>query len=203
MHAPIPHPCCRGSAMPIIGIDEVGRGSLIGDVVTAAVVFPGDLPEGLKDSKRMSAKKRAAFDLLIREHAEVSIGRATVEEIDRMDILQATLLAMRRAWEGIPESLRKTCHLIVDGDKAPPINAPIQLLPKGDDLCPTISAASIVAKVFRDEYVIQLHEDDPRYAWERNKGYGTKDHVRAIYEFGPSRHHRRSFAPIKTMFRGK
>lgn len=171
-------------------------------VTTAAVVFTSPPPEGLRDSKKLSEKKRLAFDLAIRECAEVSIGEASVLEIDRMGILAATLLAMRRAWDGIPASLRRGGLVIVDGDKAPSIPGPMELLPKGDDLCPTISAASIIAKVRRDQLVTELHEAEPLYGWAKNKGYGTKDHIEAISQHGPSSHHRRSFAPIRTMFGG-
>lgn len=186
--------------MPVIGIDEVGRGALIGEVVTCAVTFFGPLPEGLKDSKRMSAPKRERYAEQIGQVAHISLGRASVQEIDTIGILRATLLAMRRAWLGIPSDVRDACEVIVDGDQAPDIPAPMQLLPKGDDLCPTISAASIVAKVTRDADIVRLHDEDPRYAWAKNKGYGTKDHLTAIAEHGPSIHHRRSFAPIRTMF---
>lgn len=195
------HPCCRRTLVPVIGIDEVGRGSLIGDVVTAAVVFTQPIPDGLRDSKKLSEKKRIAFDELIRENAEVAIGKAAVWEIDQIGILRATLLAMRRAWKGIPSSLRCNALVLVDGDQAPDIPAPMQLLPKGDDLCPTISAASIVAKVHRDREVTELHGEEPFYGWAKNKGYGTKDHIAAITQHGPSSHHRRSFAPIRGMIR--
>ncbi len=197
------HPCCKRSLRPVIGIDEVGRGSLITSVTTAAVVFVSEAPEGLRDSKKLSEKKRIAFDLAIRECAEVSIGEATVQEIDRIGILAATLLAMRRAWEGIPSTLRRESLVIVDGDKAPSIPGPLELLPKGDDLCPTVSAASIIAKVCRDNAVNKLHELEPHYGWEKNKGYGTRDHIAAIEAHGPSAHHRRSFAPIRTMIKAR
>lgn len=197
------HPCCRRSQRPVIGIDEVGRGSLITSVTTAAVIFVTEAPEGLRDSKKLSEKKRIAFDLAIRECAEVSIGEATVQEIDRIGILAATLLAMRRAWEGIPSTLRRESLVIVDGDKAPPIPGALELLPKGDDLCPTISAASIIAKVWRDNAVKALHDLEPQYNWGKNKGYGTRDHIAAIEAHGPSVHHRRSFAPIRTMLKAR
>lgn len=191
------HPCCRTSDRPVIGIDEVGRGALIGDVVTSAVFFPAALPEGLNDSKKISAKKRVLLDVQIRECAVWSIGRASIEEIDSIGILEATLLAMRRAWNGIPEEIRRDALVIIDGDKDPGIRADLEIMPRADQLCPTVSAASIVAKVHRDNAVIGLHHADDRYAWDKNKGYGTKDHFRAIEEHGPSPYHRTSFQPVR------
>lgn len=195
------HPCCRSSSTLVIGIDEVGRGSLIGDVVTAAVVFTGTIPDGLKDSKKLSEKKRVHFNELIRSRGIVSIGRATVDEIDEIGILAATLVAMKRAWEGIEADIRRQALVIVDGEQAPAINAPMELMPRADDLCPTVSAASIIAKVSRDDDIKLLHVSDGRYGWDRNKGYGTKEHVGAITKFGPSEYHRRSFAPVRGMFK--
>ncbi len=174
----------------------------MGDVVTAAVVFPDNLPEGLRDSKKISAKKRLVLDGLIRMQGEVSIGRASPQEIDEMGILRATLFAMTRAWEGLSPYVRRNALVIVDGDQAPAINARMELMPRADDLCPTVSAASIVAKVWRDEQVEQLAIIEPQYGWDKNKGYGTKLHVAAIEKYGPSKHHRRSFAPIRQMVRG-
>lgn len=185
----------------MIGIDEVGRGSLIGDVVTAAVHFPEQLPEGLRDSKAVSAKKRIVLDIEIRRVAIWSIGRASIEEIDSIGILEATLLAMQRAWLGIPVEIRNGALVIVDGDKAPNISGDMELLPKGDQLCPTVSAASIIAKVHRDNAVQGLHLADNRYGWDRNKGYGTKDHFSAIEEHGPSPYHRKSFNPVRAMLK--
>jgi len=195
------HPCCINSGRPVIGIDEVGRGSLIADVVTAAVIFPGDMPAGLKDSKTISSKKRDILEPQIKEKGIWAIGRATVEEIDEHGILQATLLAMFRAWRGISEEYRNGALVIIDGDKAPKIPGDIILLPKGDQLCPTISAASILAKVCRDKEIEALHLIEGRYNWGKNKGYGTKDHFAAISEHGPSKYHRKSFNPVRTILR--
>lgn len=197
------HPCCRNTGRPVIGIDEVGRGSLIGDVVTSAVCFLGPLPTGLADSKKISAKKRIVLDEAIRSCAHWSIGRASIEEIDSIGILAATLLAMKRAWMGLDADLRRDALVIIDGDKEPDIRADMEIMPRADQLCPTVSAASIVAKVHRDNAVIGLHNADGRYAWDRNKGYGTRDHFLAIEEHGPSPYHRRSFQPVRGMLRRK
>lgn len=199
----ISHPCCRANDRPVIGIDEVGRGALIGDVVTGAVYFPDDLPEGLKDSKKVSAKKREILDKQIREIGVWAIGRASIEEIDEIGILAATLLAMQRAWLQIPSLIREQALVIVDGDKAPKITGDMVLLNKADTLCPTVSAASIIAKVHRDNAVSGLHMADDRYGWDRNKGYGTKDHFAAIHEHGPSVYHRRSFNPVRAMLKNR
>lgn len=197
------HPCCRRSEIPVIGIDEVGRGSLIGDVVTAAVCFTRGMPEGLRDSKTISEAKRIRLDTEIREVAFWSIGRAGIEEIDEIGILAATLVAMRRAWLGMPDNIRRRALVIVDGDKAPVIDAPMEIMPRADQLCPTVSAASIIAKVHRDNAVSGLHLADSRFGWDRNKGYGTKDHFAAIGEHGPSPYHRKSFNPVRAMLRAR
>lgn len=185
----------------MIGIDEVGRGSLIGDVVTAAVHFHAGMPQGLRDSKAISAKKRVILDTEIRATATWAIGRASIEEIDKIGILEATLLAMQRAWLGIPSDIRAQALVIVDGDKPPKIDGDMELLNKGDQLCPTVSAASIIAKVHRDNAVQGLHLADQRFGWDRNKGYGTKEHFMAIEEYGPSPYHRRSFNPVRAMLK--
>ena len=203
MENKLEHPCCRNTSRPVIGIDEVGRGSLIGDVVTGAVCFTGEIPQGLKDSKTISEKKRIILDEQIRGVGLWSIGRASIEEIDSMGILAATLLAMRRAWLGIDESIRRDALVIIDGDKAPDIQAQMEIMPRADKLCPTVSAASIIAKVHRDNAVTGLHMADDRYAWNKNKGYGTKDHFRAIEEHGPSPYHRRSFQPVRGILKRK
>ena len=195
------HPCCRTSGRLVIGIDEVGRGSLIGDVVTSAVCFTDTMPEGLRDSKKVTAKRRIVHDEQIRSVASWSIGRASIEEIDSIGILAATLLAMRRAWLGIDEAIRREALVIIDGDKEPQIPADMEIMPRADQLCPTVSAASIVAKVHRDNAVTGLHHADTRYAWDKNKGYGTKDHFRAIEEHGPSPYHRKSFQPVRGMLK--
>lgn len=198
--------CCGGLPRSVIGIDEVGRGSLIGEVTAAAVYFTTDLPEGIRDSKKLSAKKRDALDLLIRQNAIVCVGSASVHEIDERNIFAATLLAMKRAYEGIASSLPKTIleetTVIVDGDRAPFLGHPprmVTALVNADNLCKTVGAASIIAKVHRDRLISRLHDMDQRYGWDRNKGYGTREHRQMIQLHGPSEHHRRSFEPVKTM----
>jgi ribonuclease HII len=161
------------------------------------------MPTGLRDSKTISEKKRAKLDPEIKAMGLWAIGRASIAEIDEKGILAATLLAMRRAWEGIDRQMRKDAIIIVDGDKAPPIDGKMIIMPKADLLCPTVSAASILAKVCRDAEVTALHGVDERYGWNRNKGYGTKDHFAAIEEFGPSIYHRKSFNPVRAMLKRK
>lgn len=199
----INHPCCQTSKSLVIGIDEVGRGSLISDVVTSAVCFTRGMPEGLKDSKTISANKRLLLEPKIKKVAHYGIGRASIQEIDELGILNATLLAMKRAWLEIDEDIRNNSLVIIDGDKAPPITAEMIIMPKADQLCPTVSAASILAKVCRDREIEKLGAMDNRYGWAKNKGYGTKDHQRALEIHGPSEHHRKSFNPVRSMLRAK
>ena len=183
------------------GIDEVGRGCLAGPVVAAAVILPEDfdLP-GLTDSKQLTAHRREDYDLLIREKAiAVSVGSATVEEIDRLNILGATFLAMERAIEGLeprPE------YLLIDGNRfRSHLEIPYETIVGGDGRVASIAAASIVAKVYRDHLMAHLAEEYPEYHWERNAGYGTAAHLAAIQSCGLTPHHRRSFAPCRpTLF---
>lgn len=183
------------------GIDEVGRGCLAGPVVAAAVILPEDfdLP-GLTDSKQLTAHRREDYDLLIREKAiAVSVGSATVEEIDRLNILGATFLAMERAIEGLeprPE------YLLIDGNRfRSHLKIPYETIVGGDGRVASIAAASIVAKVYRDHLMAHLAEEYPEYHWERNAGYGTAAHLAAIQSCGLTPHHRRSFAPCRpTLF---
>ncbi len=183
------------------GIDEVGRGCLAGPVVAAAVILPEDfdLP-GLTDSKQLTAHRREDYDLLIREKAiAVSVGSATVEEIDRLNILGATFLAMERAIEGLephPE------YLLIDGNRfRSHLKIPYETIVGGDGRVASIAAASIVAKVYRDHLMAHLAEEYPQYHWERNAGYGTAAHLAAIQSCGLTPHHRRSFAPCRpTLF---
>lgn len=194
------HPCCKNSDKPVVGIDEVGRGSLIGDVVAAAVIFHSEKPEGLKDSKKLSAKKREMLDIEIRKSAHVSIGSANIDEINEYGITKATMAAMARAWIMLPWGLlEEDVITIIDGNQKPNINGQIILLDKADELCPTVSAASIIAKVYRDNAIIKLHEEYPEYEWNKNKGYGTKKHMARLYEFGYTKYHRTSFEPIKSL----
>jgi len=175
----------------IAGVDEVGRGPLAGPVVVAAVILPRPLV-GVADSKALPAAERRRLSLLIRQHAVVAVAAASVAEIERLNILGATMLAMRRAVLRL--ALRPT-EVLVDGNRAPPIDLPVRCVIGGDATVPEISAASIVAKVLRDRLMAQLALRYPGYGWERNAGYGTAAHLAALDRLGLSRHHRRGFAP--------
>ena len=180
----------------IVGIDEAGRGPLAGPVVAAAVIMPFDL-KGVADSKKLSAKKREFLFKQIIEIGKVAVGFASVEEIDKFNILAATMLAMQRAYEnlGLQADL-----VLVDGNKAPKLNCDeVRAIINGDDLEPVISAASIIAKVTRDKIMTELDLEYPQYGWKRNAGYGTKIHLEAIGKYGITKHHRLSFAPCKNL----
>jgi len=187
------HKRCGGL---VCGVDEVGRGPLAGPVVAAAVILdPARIPKGLDDSKKLSANRREAlFELIKAEAIAVSIAEATVEEIDDINILQASLLAMRRAVLGLNVP---PAAALVDGNKDPGLNLPTETLIKGDARSLSIAAASIVAKVFRDRLMKNLAEDYPDYGWDKNAGYGVPLHMAALSLVGASPHHRRSFAPIR------
>ena len=177
----------------VAGIDEVGRGPLAGPVVTAAVILPEAI-KGLADSKALSEKRREALFPVIMEQALVGIGAASVREIDHLNILQATMLAMRRAVERLP----KTPTLaMVDGNQNPGLGIRTELVIKGDSKIPEILAASIVAKVIRDRLMRKLAQRHPFYGWESNVGYGAKQHRDAMNAQGVTAHHRRSFAPLR------
>lgn len=191
---------------PVAGIDEVGRGPWAGPVLAAALMFltqdiDPTLRHCLDDSKKLTPKKRdAAFDLL-QENARnqtlvYACGQSTVEEIDRLNIHGATLLAMTRAVEGLPV---RPGFLLVDGLFVPPCGIPGQAVVKGDSASLSIAGASIIAKVLRDRLMAELAKDHPAYGWERNAGYGTKAHQEGLRLAGVTPHHRRSFAPIKTL----
>ena len=182
----------------IAGVDEVGRGPMAGPVTAAAVLLdPARIPEGLADSKVLSADRRAALDLIIRTEAEVSIGHASVAEIDEMNILRASHLAMVRAVEGLP---RPPCHLLVDGNMIPEALAGrASAIVKGDGRCVSIAAASIVAKICRDALMVELAQQYPGYGWEANAGYVTRLHKEALINLGVTPHHRRSFAPVRNI----
>ena len=184
--------------MLIAGVDEVGRGPLAGPVVTAAVVLPEtfDLP-GLTDSKKMTAKKRETLAIAIKEQAIAwSLAEASVEEIDQLNILQATMLAMQRAVAGLSVSVDK---VLVDGNRTPDFGIEAQAIIGGDGLEPCISAASIIAKVSRDRLMAGYAQSFPQYGFERNSGYPTKQHRQALEKFGITPIHRRSFAPVKKL----
>lgn len=183
----------------VAGVDEVGRGPLAGAVVAAAVILdPAQPIIGLADSKKLSAKKREALDLEIRSKALAwSLGRAEVEEIDQLNILQASFLAMQRALEGLavqPE------HVLIDGNRCPKLAYSIEAIIGGDAIVPAISAASILAKVSRDAELVLLDQLYPAYGFAQHKGYPTPSHLNAIRQYGVLPIHRRSFKPIKTLF---
>ncbi len=184
--------------MQIAGVDEAGRGCLAGNVFAAAVILNPDSPIlGLADSKALSAKKREFLSEQIKEKAlSWSIAQASVEEIDDINILQATLLAMRRAVEGLSV---KPNEVLIDGNQLPKLDIPARTIIQGDKTVQEISAASILAKVARDESMKKAAEIYPQFAFAKHKGYGTKDHCREIEQFGILDIHRKSFNPVKTM----
>lgn len=178
----------------VAGIDEAGRGPLAGPVVAAAVVLdPRRIPPGLDDSKRLSATRRAALFEEITANAEVAVGIATVEEIDRYNVLAATFLAMQRAVTALRPAPRLA---IVDGNRAPALPCPTRAVVKADAKHAAVSAASIIAKETRDRLLRRLAEEAPGYGFERNMGYGTREHLTALSKLGPCPHHRRSFRPV-------
>jgi len=179
----------------IAGVDEVGRGPLCGPVTAAAVVLdPTNIPPGLNDSKALTAKRREALWDVIHETADVSIAHASVEEIDDLNILRASHLAMERAVAGLSTPID---HLLIDGNMTPRgLTVSSETIVKGDARSVSISAASIVAKICRDHVMVDLAQQHPGYGWERNAGYGTKEHLLALRNLGVTPHHRRSFKPI-------
>lgn len=184
------------------GVDEAGRGPLAGPVVAAAVVLSASYPiEGLADSKTLSALQRETLAVQIRAHSTAwALGMASVEEIDRLNILQATLLAMQRAVHG----LAMTPDLVlVDGNRAPRLSCPVRTVVRGDALIKSISAASILAKVARDAILQDLDGEYPGYGFAVHKGYPTAAHRRALESLGPSPVHRRSFGPVRRLLENK
>ena len=177
---------------PVAGVDEVGRGPLAGPVVAAAVILRGPPIVGLTDSKLLSAARRTALARLIAAQALIGVAAASVAEIERLNILGATMLAMRRAVARLPTA---PALALVDGNRGPQLACPVRCVVGGDRSVPEISAASIVAKVLRDRLMARLARRYPGYGWERNAGYGTAEHRRALLELGLTRHHRRAFAP--------
>ncbi|WP_067561717.1 ribonuclease HII [Halofilum ochraceum] len=180
----------------VAGVDEAGRGPLAGPVVAAAVLLDPERPiEGLTDSKKLSAKRREDFDERIRADAlAFAIARVEPEEIDRINILQASLAAMVRAVAALPVAARA---VRVDGNRAPDFGVPAEALVGGDSLDPAISAASILAKVDRDRLLVALEDEYPGYGFAAHKGYGTRVHLEALTRLGPCPAHRRSFAPVR------
>mgnify|MGYP002533197269 FL=1 len=176
----------------VCGVDEAGRGPLAGPVYAAAVILPdGVIPEGVNDSKKLSEKKRESlFDIITEEALDYSIAYATAEEIDDINILQATFLAMKRAIDGLKT---KADYAMIDGNRMPPLDIPGETIVKGDANSASIAAASILAKVSRDRFMLKMAEKYPRYQFEKHKGYGTKLHYQMLDEYGPSEIHRQTF----------
>ncbi len=184
----------------IAGVDEAGRGPWAGPVVAAAVIFrDSKIPRGLNDSKLLTPERRTKLFRIIQERAWVSVGIVSVEDIDRINILQAALRAMAQS---VATLTTAPDVVLVDGNCAPPVSQRAVTVVDGDRLCPSIAAASIVAKVTRDRLMEQLSENFPAYGWHTNKGYGTPAHAEALAAFGVTPHHRRSFAPIRSALAG-
>lgn len=184
-------------ALRIAGVDEVGRGPLAGPVTAAAVILnPKNIPDGLNDSKALTKKKREALEPLILASAQVSIAHASVEEIDEINILRASHLAMERAVAG----LGHVDHALIDGNMIPRgLTIPATTIIKGDARSLSIAAASIVAKICRDRIMWDLAQQYPGYGWDTNAGYGSKSHMSALQNLGVTPHHRRSFKPVHNM----
>lgn len=181
----------------IVAIDEVGRGPLAGPVMAAAAILDAsNIPAGLNDSKKLSAAKRDKLYESILATSRVEIGVASVKEIEELNILGATKLAMQRAYAAL--ECAATIALI-DGNQPPQLPCPTRCVVKGDSKCLSIAAASIIAKVTRDRHMQALAKEHPHYAWEKNAGYGTKAHMEGLYTYGVTVHHRRGFRPISDM----
>lgn len=184
--------------MFICGVDETGRGSAISGVWVSACILNPDKPiEGLRDSKKLSAKRREELAEEIKDKALCwSIEIASLEEVETLNVLNATLLGMKRAIEGLHIIPNK---VFVDGNRLPNIDIPAEAIVKGDDLIPAISAASILAKVARDKAIKELHEIYPQYGFDKHKGYLTKAHMLALHEYGPCPIHRKTYSPIREL----
>lgn len=178
----------------VAGVDEVGRGPWAGPVVAAAVIWRTEkVPQGINDSKKLTAQRRELLYPLIMAAADVGIGMVSVEEIDEMNIGKATKLAMMRALSCLsimPDAV------LVDGNQTIDVPCPVQAIIKGDSISVSIAAASIIAKVTRDRIMYELAQHFPHYGWEKNVGYGTKKHVEGLARYGITEHHRKSFKPI-------
>ena len=186
----------------IFGVDEAGRGPLAGPVVAAAVLLGAAAPDGIDDSKKLSAKRRAILEPAIKASCHWALGVVEADDIDRLNIFGATMLAMTLAVRALCEQLGSgPDEVLIDGNMTPHGRQPAWVWPAraiigGDALEPCISAASIIAKEHRDRLMRSLAQQHPHYGWERNAGYGTAQHLAALLEYGPTRHHRRSFAPV-------
>ena len=180
----------------VAGVDEAGRGPLVGPVVAAAVILDPQQPiAGLADSKKLTPRRRERlFDEIRAKALCCAVAEASVQEIDELNILQATLLAMRRAVQGLR---LKPSKVLVDGNRLPTLDVLAEAIVQGDALVPAISAASILAKVHRDRWCQTLHEQYPDYGFDAHKGYGTPQHLSALQSHGPCPEHRRSFAPVR------
>lgn len=191
-----------GASNLIIGVDEAGRGPLAGPVVAAAVVLGADVPAGLDDSKKLSAKRRAALDEQVRGSCSWAVAVVEPEEIDRLNIFRATMEAMTRCVGELAGALgRSPDEVLIDGNMTPAGRCndwrwPARAIVGGDGIEPAISAASIIAKEWRDRMMVEAATAFPGYGWERNKGYGTAEHMEALRLHGPTPLHRQSFAPV-------
>ncbi len=183
--------------MIIAGVDEAGRGPLAGPVVAAAVILCAGGIEGLDDSKKLSTKRRAELEVQIKAQCIWAIGEASVEEIDAINILQATMLAMMRAVDALGV---EPGQVLVDGNRLPNWRYSAEAVVRGDAIHPCISAASILAKEHRDRIMIAADARYPEYGWASNKGYGAAKHIAALRDLGPTPLHRRSFAPVAQYF---
>ena len=179
----------------LAGVDEVGRGSLIGPVYAAAVILNKSINKKLlKDSKSLSKKKREELYSYIKKNSIWAIGQSSVKEIEKLNILNASLLAMKRA---ILKLTKKPSLVLIDGNRLPDLrNYKLEYVIRGDQKIPSISAASIIAKVSRDRFITTLSKQFNNYGWDTNSGYGTKEHLRAIKKFGITEYHRKTFSPI-------
>ena len=182
----------------IAGVDEVGRGSLVGPVYAAAVILKKSInTKLLKDSKSISSSKRKVLFSHIKKNSIWAIGKASLKEIEELNILNASLLAMKRA---IKKLKKKPSHVLIDGNKKPDLkNYNLRAIVKGDQKIPSISAASIIAKVTRDKFIKTLAKKNKGYNWDQNFGYGTKQHLKAIKKLGVNKHHRKTFSPISKL----
>ena len=191
----------RAAGGIVAGIDEAGRGPWAGPVVAAAVILdpatlPSSLAGGIDDSKALSPARRRDLYRDLLDRAEIGVGAASVREIEEDNILGATLTAMARALAALP---RRPSAALVDGNRAPDVPCRVETVVRGDSRSLSIAAASIVAKVTRDGIMARLSARYPEFAWERNAGYGTAEHRRALERHGPTPHHRHSFAPIRAL----